>query len=114
MHAAAFSAEAAADYSKAIGRDVRVEEMQRVVNYRLAAKLAHAGARHVRGVTDPFPRRRRSGAPGRSPIGLPRATNMLESEPKRPIVATAVRLRSSWLSSLGGSRRNPEQPPEPD
>jgi hypothetical protein len=49
-----FSAEAAADYSKAIGREVRVEEAQPVVNDLLAANLIMRKGHGLYGVTDPF------------------------------------------------------------
>jgi hypothetical protein len=49
-----FSAEAAADYAKAIGRDVRVEEIQPMVNDLLAANLIMRRGHGVYGVTDPF------------------------------------------------------------
>jgi hypothetical protein len=49
-----FSAEAAADYAKAAGRDVRVEEIQPVVNDLLAANLLMRRGHGMYGVTDPF------------------------------------------------------------
>lgn len=49
-----FSAEAAADYGKAIGREVRVEEIQPVVNDLLAANLIMRRGHGTYGVTDPF------------------------------------------------------------
>ncbi len=49
-----FSAEAAADYTKAIGRGVRVEEIQPVVNDLLAANLIMRRGHGLYGVTDPF------------------------------------------------------------
>jgi hypothetical protein len=49
-----FSAEAAAEYTKAIGRDVRVEEIQPVVNDLLAANLIMRRGHGMYGVTDPF------------------------------------------------------------
>lgn len=49
-----FSAEAAADYSKAVGREVRVEEAQPVVNELLAANLIMRKAHGIYCVTDPF------------------------------------------------------------
>ena len=49
-----FSAEAAADYTKAVGRDVRVEEIQPVVNDLLAANLIMRRGHGMYGVTDPF------------------------------------------------------------
>lgn len=49
-----FSAEAAADYGKAIGREVRVEEVQPVVNDLLAANLIMRRGHGTYGVTDPF------------------------------------------------------------
>ena len=49
-----FSADAAADYTKAIGRDVRVDEIQPVVNDLLAANLIMRRGHGMYGVTDPF------------------------------------------------------------
>jgi len=49
-----FSAEAAADYSRAVGRQVRVEEIQPVVNDLLAANLIMRRGHGLYGVTDPF------------------------------------------------------------
>jgi hypothetical protein len=49
-----FSAEAATDYTKAIGRDVRVGEIQPVVNDLLAANLIMRRGHGMYGVTDPF------------------------------------------------------------
>jgi hypothetical protein len=49
-----FSAEAAADYSKAIGREVRIEETQPVVNDLMAANLIMRRGHGLYGVTDPF------------------------------------------------------------
>jgi hypothetical protein len=49
-----FSAEAAADYTKAVGRDVRVEEIQPAVNDLLAANLIMRRGHGTYGVTDPF------------------------------------------------------------
>lgn len=49
-----FSSEAAADYTKAIGREVRVEEVQPVVNELLAANLIMRRGHGMYGVTDPF------------------------------------------------------------
>ncbi|HPU50167.1 MAG TPA: AAA family ATPase [Burkholderiaceae bacterium] len=49
-----FSAEAAADYSTRIGRAVRVEEIQPVVNDLLAANLIMRRGHGTYGVTDPF------------------------------------------------------------
>jgi hypothetical protein len=49
-----FSAEAAAEYTKAVGREVRVEETQPVVNDLLAANLIMRKGHGLNGVTDPF------------------------------------------------------------
>jgi hypothetical protein len=49
-----FSATAAAEYGQAIGRLVRVEEIQPVVNDLLAANLIMRSGRGTYGVTDPF------------------------------------------------------------
>ena len=49
-----FSAEAAAVYSEAIGREVRVEEIQPVVNDLLAANVLMRLGHGLYGVTDPF------------------------------------------------------------
>lgn len=49
-----FSSEAAADYSKAVGRAVRVEEIQPVANDLLAANLIMRRGHGMYGVTDPF------------------------------------------------------------
>jgi len=49
-----FSSEAAADYSRSIGREVRVEEIQPVVNDLLAANLIMRRGHGMYGVTDPF------------------------------------------------------------
>jgi hypothetical protein len=49
-----FSAEAAAAYSEAIGREVRVEEIQPVVNELLAANVLMRLGHGLYGVTDPF------------------------------------------------------------
>jgi hypothetical protein len=48
-----FSAEAAAAYGEAIGREVRVEEIQPVVNELLAANVLRVG-HGLYGVSDPF------------------------------------------------------------
>lgn len=49
-----FSAEAAAEYTKAIGREVRVEEIQPVVNDLLAANLIMRRGHGMYCITDPF------------------------------------------------------------
>jgi chromosome segregation and condensation protein ScpB len=49
-----YSAEAAADYSKAIGREVRIVETQPVVNDLMAANLIMRRGHGLYGVTDPF------------------------------------------------------------
>jgi len=49
-----FSAEAAADYTRSVGREVRVEKVQPVVNDLLAANLIMRRGHGVYGVTDPF------------------------------------------------------------
>lgn len=49
-----FSTEAAAEYSRAVGREVRVEEIQPVANELLAANLIMRRGHGVYGVTDPF------------------------------------------------------------
>ncbi|MDM7954552.1 MAG: ATP-binding protein, partial [Cyanobium sp. CZS 25K] len=49
-----FSAEAAAVYSQAIGREVRVEEIQPVVNELMAANVLMRVGHGLYGVTDPF------------------------------------------------------------
>ncbi|MEJ7138178.1 ATP-binding protein [Amphibiibacter pelophylacis] len=49
-----FSAESAQDYSKAVGREVRVEEIQPAVNELLAANLIMRKGHGTYGVTDPF------------------------------------------------------------
>ncbi len=49
-----FSAEAAAEYSKAIGREVRVEEIQPAANELLAANIIMRRGHGRYGVTDPF------------------------------------------------------------
>lgn len=49
-----FSAEAAAAYSEAIGRDVRVEEIQPVVNELLGANVLMRLGHGLYGVSDPF------------------------------------------------------------
>lgn len=49
-----FSAEATADYSKSVGREVRVEETQRIANELLAANLVMRKGHGLYGVTDPF------------------------------------------------------------
>ncbi len=49
-----FSVEAAADYTRAIGREVRIEEIQPVVNDLLAANLIMRRGHGMYGVTDPF------------------------------------------------------------
>jgi AAA domain len=49
-----FSTEAAADYSRSVGREVRVEETQPVVNELLAANLIMRRGHGVYAVTDPF------------------------------------------------------------
>ena len=48
-----FSAEAAADYSQILGREVRIEEIQPAVNELLAANLIMRRSHGVYGVTDP-------------------------------------------------------------
>jgi hypothetical protein len=49
-----FSAEAAAAYGEAIGREVRVEEIQPVVNELLGANVLMRLGHGLYGVTDPF------------------------------------------------------------
>ena len=49
-----FSGEAASDYAKAIGREVRVDEIQPLVNDLLAANLIMRKGHGTYGVTDPF------------------------------------------------------------
>jgi len=49
-----FSTEAAAEYAKAIGREVRVEEIQPVVNELMAANILMRQGHGLYGVTDPF------------------------------------------------------------
>lgn len=49
-----YSADAAAEHSKTVGRDVRVEEIQPVVNELLAANLIMRLGHGLYGVTDPF------------------------------------------------------------
>lgn len=51
-----FSAEAAAADGEAIGRDVRVEEIQPVVNESLAANVLMRLGHGLYGITDPFVR----------------------------------------------------------
>ena len=49
-----FSLEGAAEYSRALGREVRIDEIQPVVNELLAANLIMRRSHGVYGVTDPF------------------------------------------------------------
>jgi hypothetical protein len=49
-----FSTEAAAEYTGAVGREVRVEEIQPVANELLAANLIMRRGHGVYGITDPF------------------------------------------------------------
>jgi hypothetical protein len=49
-----FSAEAATDYSAAIGHEVKVEEVQPLVNELLAANLVMRRGHGLYGITDPF------------------------------------------------------------
>jgi hypothetical protein len=49
-----FSAEAAAEYSRMVGRTVRIEEIQPVVNELLAANILMRLGHGLYGVTDPF------------------------------------------------------------
>lgn len=49
-----FSSEAAADYSKTIGREVRVEDIQPIVNDLLDANLIMRRGHGVYSITDPF------------------------------------------------------------
>lgn len=49
-----FSNDAATDYSKAVGREVRVEEIQPVVNELMAANILMRRGHGLYGVTDPF------------------------------------------------------------
>lgn len=49
-----FSTEAATAYSKAVGREVRVEEIQPVANELLAANLIMRRGHGIYGITDPF------------------------------------------------------------
>ncbi|PKO88197.1 MAG: ATPase [Betaproteobacteria bacterium HGW-Betaproteobacteria-10] len=49
-----FSTEAAAEYSKAVGREVRVEEIQPLANELLAANLIMRRGHGIYGITDPF------------------------------------------------------------
>ena len=49
-----FSNNAAANYSSAVGREVRVEEIQPVVNALMAANIIMRRAHGRYGVTDPY------------------------------------------------------------
>ena len=49
-----FSAEAAADYSKAIGREVKIEEIQPLVNELMASNLIMRRGHGLYGIADPF------------------------------------------------------------
>lgn len=49
-----FSNEAAAEYSKFVGREVRVEDIRSVANELLAANLIMRRGQGVYGVVDPF------------------------------------------------------------
>lgn len=49
-----FSLEAAADYGKAIGREVKVDEIQPVVNELMGANLVMRRSHGLYGITDPF------------------------------------------------------------
>lgn len=49
-----FSAEGAAEYSRILGREVRIEEIQPAVNELLAANLIMRRSHGVYGLTDPF------------------------------------------------------------
>lgn len=49
-----FSADAAAEYSKSVGREVRVEEIQPVANELLAANLIMRRGHGIYAITDPF------------------------------------------------------------
>ena len=49
-----FSVEAAADYTKAVGREVKVEEIQPVVNDLMSANLVMRRGHGLYGITDPF------------------------------------------------------------
>lgn len=49
-----FSTEAATEYSKAVGREVRVEDIQPVANELLAANLIMRRGHGIYGITDPF------------------------------------------------------------
>jgi hypothetical protein len=49
-----FSAEAAAEYSRTLSREVRVEEIQPAVNELLAANLIMRRSHGIYGITDPF------------------------------------------------------------
>lgn len=51
-----FSNEAAAEYSKVVGREVRGDEVQLVAEEVHAANLIMRRSHRVYGVTDPFPR----------------------------------------------------------
>lgn len=49
-----FSAEAASEYSNAVGREVRIDEIQPVVNDLLAANLIMRKGHGMYGISDPF------------------------------------------------------------
>jgi hypothetical protein len=49
-----FSTDAAAEYAKLVGREVRVEEIQPVANELLAANLIMRRGHGIYGITDPF------------------------------------------------------------
>lgn len=49
-----FSADAAADYSRVVGREVRIDEIQPAVNELLSANLIMRRSHGVYGITDPF------------------------------------------------------------
>ncbi|MGI4847564.1 MAG: hypothetical protein ACRYGK_05435, partial [Janthinobacterium lividum] len=49
-----FSADAASEYSKAIGREVKIEEIQSIVNELMAANIAMRRGHGLYGISDPF------------------------------------------------------------
>jgi hypothetical protein len=49
-----FSTEGLAEYSKAVGREVRVEDVQRVINDLMAANIIMRRGHGLYGITDPF------------------------------------------------------------
>ena len=100
-----FSGEAAQDYAKAIGRDVRVEEVQPVVNALLAANLVIRQGHGVYAVADP--QVQPVSNPPSIPTITPEPTPALTAEPASVAgpVDPMIRMSSAYVTSPASASR---------